>query len=129
MAVKVVVLLLMGLTAVGYTTVFHYCMMSHSTECCCSDQHQNNGAKSSTGTSLNNERESCNVKIVAGGLTPVALNAFSDTHVKVSLPEIGIFSFAVFDFSVPTSISFFAHADDIAPPKVDIYVRSGAFLI
>ena len=129
MAVRVVVLLLMGLTAVGYTTVLHYCTMSHSTECCCSDQHHNSGAKSSAGTSLNDERESCNVKIVAGGLMPVALNAFSDASVKVSLPEIGIFDFAVLDLSTSSSISFYAHADDIAPPKVDIYVRSGALLI
>lgn len=113
----------------GFTTVLNYCTMSHSTECCCTEKHHNDGAKSSAGTTLDDGRESCNVKIVAGGLTPVALNAFSDVSVKVPVPEIGIFDFTVLDISVSSSISFFAHADDIAPPKVDIYVRCGAFLI
>ncbi len=128
-AVRTVILTLMIVTALGYTTVIHYCTMSQSSECCCAAEHQNHRTPSSTGPSFEGQSESCDLHIVAGGLTPVALNTSSDVQVNAPVPETGLLDYAVLVTATTSTIPSYAHADDIAPPKVDIYVRDGALLI
>ena len=128
-AVRTVILTLMIVSALGYTTVIHYCTMSQSSECCCTAEHQNYPASPSTGASFEGQSESCNLQIVAGGLTPVALNTSSDVQVNAPVPETGLLDYAVLVTATTSTIPSYAHADDIAPQKVDIYVRDGALLI
>jgi hypothetical protein len=128
-AVRSVILALMIVSALGYTTVLHYCTMSQSSECCCTAELQTQRASSSPGASFDGQRESCDLQIVAGGLTPVAMNIYSDIQFKAPVPETGSLDFAVLVSAATSTIPAYAHADDIAPPKVDIYVRDGALLI
>ncbi len=128
-AVRTVILALIIVSSLGYTTVIHYCTMSQSFECCCAAGQKNPPASSSTGASLGGRSEPCDVQIVAGGLTPVAMNTYSDVQVKAPVPETGLLDYAVLVTATTSTIPSYAHADDIAPPKVDIYVRDGALLI
>ncbi len=120
--------MLMSISAMGFTTVMHYCTMSHSFGCCCPVEHQDQ-SNSSMKSIIGDEKVSCDVQIVVGGLTPVALNTTPDASAKSVVldlpnPDSGIFSLP----GVP-HISFLTHASDIAPPKVDIYIRGGSLLI
>jgi hypothetical protein len=57
------------------------------------------------------------------------MNTYSDVQAKAPVPETGLLDYAVLVTATTSRISSYAHADDIAPPKVDIYVRDGALLI
>jgi len=127
-AVRVVVLMLMSISAIGFTTVLHYCTMSHSFLCCCPAEHQDR-SESSAKSTLGDEEVSCNVQIVVGGLTPVALNASSEVSAKSVFLDIADSDSSIYSFPVVPHVSLLVHASDIAPPKVDIYIRSGALLI
>jgi hypothetical protein len=120
--------MLMSISAIGFTTVLHYCTMSHSFECCCPAEHQNQ-SESSTKSTVGDEEVSCNVQIVVGGLTPVALNASSEVSAKSVALDLPDSDSGIFSFPVVPHIPLLVHASDIAPPKVDIYIRGGALLI
>lgn len=127
-AVKVVVMLLMSISAIGFTTVVHYCTMSRSFECCCPTEHQDQ-SESSTRSTVGDEEVSCNVQIVVGGLTPVALNAYSEVSAKSLVLDLPDLDSCIFSFPNVPHTPLLVHASDIAPPKVDIYIRSCALLI
>jgi len=127
-AVRVLVLTLMSISAIGFTTVLHYCTMSHSFGCCCLPERQGQ-SDSSANSTLGGEEVSCNVQIVVGGLTPVALNASSEVSAKSVVLHLSNADSGVFSFAVVPHLPLFVHASDIAPPSIDIYIRSGALLI
>jgi len=127
-AARVVVLMLMSVSALGYTAVLQYCTMSHSFGCCCPSERQDQ-SESSANSTLGDEQVSCNIQIVIGGLTPVALNASSEVSAKSADLHLPAADSGVFSFPVVPHLPLLAHASDIAPPKVDIYIRSGALLI
>jgi hypothetical protein len=120
--------MLMSLSAIGFTTVLHYCTMSHSFGCCCSAEHRGQ-SNSSAKSTIADEQVSCDVQIVVGGLTPVALNTSSDASVKSVVLELPDSDSGVVSLPVVLHLPLLVHATDIAPPKVDIYIRGGALLI
>lgn len=129
-AVRGVVLLLLTLSAVGFTTVVQYCTMSRSPECCCTSEQENHPAKPVPGTSLGDLDISCDVRIVAGGLTPVALNTMSDATAQLLAADLAALeSESVDPLHTFTSHHPFMHSDDTAPPPVDIYIRTCSLLI
>lgn len=129
-AVRGVVLLLMALSAVGFTTVVHYCTMSHSSECCCTSEHEKNPAKPTTGTWLGDRNFSCDVRVVAGGLTPVALNTISDATARTVIADFAALESGFVEPLPPfTQHHPVTHSDNTAPPRAEIYIRTCSLLI
>ena len=127
--VKIAILVLMALSSAGYTTVLSYCTMSQTFDCCCGEDQPAQPTDASTGASLGSGLMPCNLHIVAGGLTPVALNASPEVNGKMHPPDLGIQYVSPAELPRVSYISLLGHTDDIAPPDVGLYLRTGALLI
>lgn len=83
-----------------------------------------------TGTSLGDLYTSCDVRVVAGGLTPVALNIISDATAKILVPDLAALESDLVDpLPIVAPHHLLTHSDDTAPPPVDIYIRTCSLLI
>jgi hypothetical protein len=72
---------------------------------------------------------SCNVKVVAGGLTPVAMNGSSDDALKIHAQGVNyIEPVAPTIATYPTHFLLSRNREN-APPAGDLYLLSGALLI
>jgi len=128
-AVRGVVLALMALSAPGFTMVIHYCTMSRSSHCCCSGEEPSRRAQPRSPASLNSTVLSCNVQIVAGGLTPVAMNPTPDETAKHHVPDVSLVEPVVLTTSALPAHSLSTHSGDIPPPAGDLHLRTGALRI
>jgi hypothetical protein len=129
-AVRLVLLVVMCASSMGFTTILSYCTMSHSSECCCSNEENGQGTTNRSATpSIGDLSVDCNIQIVAGGVNPVALNVTADASVKSMTLDLIPSDPGVVPLPVVPHLSILAHANDIAPPVGDICIRDRALLI
>jgi len=125
-SIRVVVLLLVSLSVMGFITVINYCTMSNSSECCCESEH----SKTPVSTpSFETPYTSCNIKFVAGGLNPVAQNVISESTIKSVTIDLIPLDAGIYTLPIVPRIPLLVHANDLAPPSVDIYIRNTNLLI
>jgi hypothetical protein len=129
MAARVIVLFLMSLSVTGFTAAINYCTMNRSSECCCKAEQTECSKTPDSNLSIEEPSASCNIKIVAGGLNPVAQNVPSESVVKTITIDFISLDAGILAIPVVPRIPLLAHANDIAPPSVDIYIRTVNFLI
>lgn len=128
-AVRLALLVVMCASSIGFTTILTYCTMSHSSECCCSND-QNGGATGrSESPSIDYLNVFCNIQIVAGGVNPVALNVFADASVRSLTSDPIPVDSGIVPLPVVSRERYLAHANDMAPPAGDLSIRNRTLLI
>jgi hypothetical protein len=128
-AVRGVVLALIVLSTLGYTSVIQFCTMSRTAECCCADLDHSLPRQPHAPISFDNLKLSCNVQIVAGGLTPVAMDSSSDHPTKGLVLCVSCIEPIAPVITSSLTISLLTHSGAAGPPVGDLYLRSGALLI
>jgi len=128
-AVRITVLLLMSISAMGFTIVFHYCTMSHSTDCCCNVEYPEHAKAPASIPALDGQKVDCDIQIVAGGLNPVAQNVIPESITKSITVNFVPVDAGIHAPSIIPHDCLLAHATDIAPPDIAIYIRTSSLLI
>jgi hypothetical protein len=109
--------------------VLTHCTMSHSSECCCLLGENGSFSHRSATPSVGFLSVACNIQFVAGGVNPVALNVAPEGLIKfVTLDLVGQDS-GILPLSIVPHFPLLAHANDMAPPQGDLFIRNLALLI
>ena len=119
----------MCVSSIGFTTILTYCTMSHSSECCCSNDQNGTTTGRSETASINYLNVDCNIQIVAGGVNPVALNVSAEASVKSLTSDLMPADSGIVPLPVVSRQRILAHANDMAPPAGDVPIRNRTLLI
>lgn len=128
-AIRITLLVVMCASSMGVTTILTYCTMSHSSECCCSFEHQGATPGRTETPSVNYPDPGCNIQVVAGGVNAVALNVSGDPSVKSFTTDLIPQDPALLPLPVVSHQQISAHANDIVLPGGDLCIRNRALLI
>jgi hypothetical protein len=129
-AVRIVLLVVMCASSIGFTSILSFCTMNHSSECCCSNDENGQGSTNRSATpSIGDLNVDCNIQIVAGGVNPVALNVTGDASVKSVTSDLIPVDSGVLPLPVVPHHPLPAQATDIAPPVEDITIRNRTLLV
>jgi hypothetical protein len=126
-----ILVLAVGLSAIGLTRTVGYCSMSDSTECCCGNDRNCDLLTPQTGPSFTSVANSCYSVRTVGGLNEI--RAVSSTeNVTKQLPFHSIVELSPTSGHDPsphlTSLNYL-RSDHSPPPDCEIYIQTHSLLI
>ena len=126
-----ILVLAVGLSAMGLTRTVGYCSMSDSTECCCGNDRNCDLPAPPTGLSFTSVADSCYSVRTVGGLNETR-GVFSPENVTKQLPSHSIVELAPssgHDFSHQLASLNYLRSDHSPPPDCEIYIQTHSLLI
>ena len=126
-----ILVVVVGLSAMGFTQTVGYCSMSDSTECCCGNDRSCDLPASQTGPSFTSVANSCYSVRTVGGLNETRA-VFSPENVTKQLPSHSIVALAPtsgHDLSHHLASLIYFRSDHSPPPDCEIYIQTHSLLI
>ena len=120
-----------GLSAMGLTRTVGYCSMSDSTECCCGNDRNCDLPAPLTGLSFTSVANSCYSVRTVGGLNEITAVS-SPENVTKQLPFHSIVEFTPtsgHDLSHHFASLNYLRSDHSPPPDCEIYIQTHSLLI
>ncbi len=126
-----ILVLAVGLSAIGLTRTVGYCSMSDSTECCCGNDMNRDLPAPQGGFSVRSVPNSCYSVRTVGGLNEMRAVS-SPENVTKQLPFHSIVELTPTSGHVPShhlaSLNYL-RSDHSPPPDCEIYIQTHSFLI
>jgi len=120
-----------GVSAVGFTRTVGYCSMSDSTECCCGNDKKCELPASQTGLSFTSVANACYSVRTVGGLNEIAAVSSPENPTKqvTSHSIVAVAPTSGHDLSHRLASLIYFRSDHSPPPDCEIYIQTHSLLI